>query len=81
MKLTLLHTGTMSPAPIAEALAAEGVEALIVRAPADLVVGESTTAFVLDPPARSHFTTPSLRRFVESGGAVVALGEIGRAHV
>jgi HD-GYP domain-containing protein (c-di-GMP phosphodiesterase class II) len=71
----------MSPAPIAEALAAEGVEALIVRAAPDLVVGENTTAFVLDPPARSPFTTPSLKRFVDAGGAVVALGAPGESDI
>ena len=74
MKLTLLHTGSVSPAPIAEALAAEGIEILIVRAPKDLVVSEGATAFVLDPPARSLFTAEHLRGFVDSGGAVVALG-------
>ncbi|MBI4421602.1 MAG: GAF domain-containing protein [Gemmatimonadetes bacterium] len=73
MKLTLLHTGSMSPAPIASALAAEGVEALIVRSPKDLVVGGGATAFVLDPPSRTVFTTPHLRSFVDSGGAVMAL--------
>ena len=43
MKLTLLHTGSMSPAPIAEALAAEQVETLIVRSPRDLVVSDGAT--------------------------------------
>src|SRR5205085_4274572 len=71
---TLLHTGSMSPAPIASALSAEGIEVLMVRSPRDLVVAEGATAFVLDPPARSTFVTQSLRRFVDSGGAVVALG-------
>ena len=55
----------MSPAPIADALATEGVEVLIVRSPKDLVVGEGTTTFVLDPPARSVFTEPTLRSFVD----------------
>ncbi|MBI4503248.1 MAG: GAF domain-containing protein [Gemmatimonadetes bacterium] len=74
MKLTLLHTGSMSPAPIAEALTAEGVEVLIVRSPRDLVVGEDATAFVLDPAARATFDPQHLRSFVDSGGAIVALG-------
>src|SRR5690242_7694873 len=64
----------MSPAPIANALAAEGIDVLIVRTPKDLAVVEGATAFVLDPASRAMFPTPHLRGFVDSGGAIVALG-------
>ena len=74
MKLTLLHTGSMSPAPIAEPLAAEGIEVLIVRGPKDLSVSGNATAFILDAPSRTQFPAASLRGFVDSGGAIVALG-------
>ena len=74
MKLALLHTGSMSPAPIANALSAEGIDVLIVRSPRDLQVSDAPTVFVLDPPARAVFTTSHLQSFVDSGGAVVALG-------
>ena len=64
----------MSPAPIAEPLAAEGIEALIVRAPKDLSVTGGATAFILDAPSRGQFPVDSLRSFVNSGGAIVAVG-------
>lgn len=74
MKLTLLHTGTVSPAPITEALTKEGIECLIVRSPKDLSVSGNATAFILDGPSRAQFPAASLRGFVDSGGAVVAVG-------
>jgi HD-GYP domain-containing protein (c-di-GMP phosphodiesterase class II) len=74
VKLMLLHTGVMSPAPIADALATEGIETLIVRTPKDLVVSEGATAFILDAASRTIFAPAHLRGFVDSGGAIVALG-------
>ena len=74
MNLTLLHTGSMSPEPIAGALSSEGIDVVVVRTPKDLAVGDGITAFLLDPPARSMFTPQQLRSFVDSGGAIVGLG-------
>jgi HD-GYP domain-containing protein (c-di-GMP phosphodiesterase class II) len=73
----LLHSPGFDPASLAAALAASGVSVGNVATPAELVVDEFPTAFVLDPASRHRFPVPALSRFVEAGGAVLLLGAPG----
>jgi HD-GYP domain-containing protein (c-di-GMP phosphodiesterase class II) len=70
----LLYAGTFDPAPIATALAAGHVEPCRVTMPGELSAGEAPTCLVLDAESRHRFPPDALRRFVDEGGAVVALG-------
>src|SRR5262245_14379835 len=74
MKLLLLHAASFVPEPIADALKSAGVITRVVGAPKDLAVSDHATVMVLDPGARPIFPLDRLRSFVNSGGAIVALG-------
>ncbi len=74
MKYQLLHAGSFDPAPIAGALAAEGIETTVIHGPEVLGAGERPTILVLDPEARLLFSVANLRSFLDGGGAIVALG-------
>jgi len=77
----LLHTGSWSPAPLADALKAFKVDTQAVRLPRDLMPNERPTVFVLDPASRSNYPTETLRAFVDAGGSVITLGREGETDV
>ncbi len=45
-----------------------------IETPGELVVGDEATVFVLDAASRARFTAEHLRRFVDAGGGIVAIG-------
>jgi len=77
----LLHTGSWSPAPVADALKAFKVDTQAVRLPRDLMRTERPTVFVLDPAIRGNYPTETLRAFVDAGGSVITLGREGETDV
>jgi HD-GYP domain-containing protein (c-di-GMP phosphodiesterase class II) len=77
MKYRLLHAESFDPDPIAGALATERIETMAIHGPEDLGAGERPTILVLNPEARLLFSVANLRAFVDSGGAIVALGAEG----
>jgi len=77
----LLHTGSWSPAPLADALKAFKVDTQAVRLPRDLMPNERPTVFVLDPASRGNYPTETLRAFVDAGGSVITLGREGETDV
>lgn len=81
LRLFLLHAPSFDPGPIRTALDAEGLAVRTVDAPDDLTPEERPTALVLDAEARPRFPAAALRRFVDQGGAVVALGGPGEGDV
>ena len=81
MSYLLLHTGSWSPAPLADALKAFKVDTQAVRLPRDLMPNERPTVFVLDPASRSNYPTETLRAFVDAGGSVITLGREGETDV
>jgi HD-GYP domain-containing protein (c-di-GMP phosphodiesterase class II) len=74
MNYTLLHTTDFGMETIADALAGEGILATPVFPDSDLAARNGPTVFVLAPGSRDHFSDRQLRDFVDSGGAVVAIG-------
>ncbi len=81
MSYLLLHTGSWSPAPLADALKAFKVDTQAVRLPRDLMPNERPTVFVLDPASRGNYPTETLRAFVDAGGSVITLGREGETDV
>ncbi|GBD31125.1 MAG: HD family phosphohydrolase [Gemmatimonadales bacterium] len=82
MKFTLLHPASFDLEPIAAALRSEPITVRAIRDSRELVVsGGDRTVFVLDPPSRPSFPEATLRSFVDSGGAIVALGAPGETDV
>jgi HD-GYP domain-containing protein (c-di-GMP phosphodiesterase class II) len=77
MTVRLLCTTADDAAPIAAALAAEAVEVLAAPTPQDAAVADGPTVLLLAAADRVRFPRPVLERFVEAGGAVVALGAPG----
>jgi len=77
----LLHTGSWSPAPLADALKAFKVDTQAVRLPRDLMPNERPTVFVLDPASRGNYPTETLRAFVDAGGSIITLGREGETDV
>ncbi len=77
MRFVLLHPPTFSTDTIREALAADHVDAVNVTMPGELRMREVPTALVLDAESRDRFPTADLRRFVDEGGAVLAIGKDG----
>ena len=74
MKYTLLHPPTFSVEAIADALTAEQVAAVEVTMPGELRPRGMPTALVLDSESLDRFPPGDLRRFVDEGGAVIAIG-------
>src|SRR3989304_5587259 len=72
MKFVLLHPVTFTPSLLSPE--AGGIATHEVRSHADLQVGESRTAFLLDPASRAGFPASPLPSFVDAGGAGGALG-------
>jgi HD-GYP domain-containing protein (c-di-GMP phosphodiesterase class II) len=81
MNYTLLHSSSFDVAPISDALESEGVLTQIVETADDLIVTDSATVLVLDPLNRDRFDIQQLRRFADSGGAVVAVGAEGETDI
>ena len=81
MSYLLLHTGSWSPAPLADALKAFKVDTQAVRLPRDLMPNERPTVFVLDPASRGNYPTETLRAFVDAGGSIITLGREGETDV
>ena len=81
MSYTLLYPKRYDITPIQEALEISGVLADPIESPDDLKIGDGVTVFLLDAPSRSDYTIEVLRRFLNSGGAVVALGADGEQDV
>jgi HD-GYP domain-containing protein (c-di-GMP phosphodiesterase class II) len=78
----LLHPESWSAAVIAPALEAAQVEARGIWDARDLVRDQKRpTVFVLDAEHRDAFPLEAVRRFVDAGGAVVALGREGEDDV
>jgi HD-GYP domain-containing protein (c-di-GMP phosphodiesterase class II) len=81
VKYLLLHSPGWTPGPIADALAAEGVELRPCTLPHRGGSEECPTVFLLDPAARPAATPEALASLREAGIAVVALGEPGEPDV
>ena len=81
MKLLLLHPASFQPAAITEALRREGIETRSVTSLGEGVPSETAAAFLLDPSSRAAFAPDGMRGFVQSGGAIVALGAPGEIDV
>jgi HD-GYP domain-containing protein (c-di-GMP phosphodiesterase class II) len=81
MTLRLLCTASCDTAPIAAALAAEGVVVGPAPASGDLTVADGPTVLLLAAADRAALPPPGLQRFVAGGGAVVALGAPGEADL
>lgn len=74
MNLELICPGSFSTKSIFEALDAAGVLARTIDTPDKLNADDSIAVFILDAPSRSIFGHDVLRRFVDEGGAIVAIG-------
>ncbi|HVH10499.1 MAG TPA: HD domain-containing phosphohydrolase [Gemmatimonadales bacterium] len=81
MRYLLLHTGAWDPASVRSVLERAQIETRRTRLPTDLAVDGRPTVFVLDPESRSTFPLDALRAFVDTGGAIVALGRDGEPDV
>jgi HD-GYP domain-containing protein (c-di-GMP phosphodiesterase class II) len=81
LRYILLHAPTFDPTMIAEALEAEQVAITEVSMPGELRVADAPTALALDPQSRDRFPLDDLRRFVDQGGAILALGAPGETDV
>jgi GAF domain-containing protein len=82
MSYVLLHPESWSPAAIGSALEAAHVETRGIWDARDLVRDQKQpTVFVLDAEHRDAFPLEAVRRFVDTGGAVVALGREGEDDV
>jgi HD-GYP domain-containing protein (c-di-GMP phosphodiesterase class II) len=81
MSYTLLYPKRYDITQIQDALENSGVLAEPIQTPNELKIGDSITVFLLDAPSRPDFTVDMLRRFVNIGGAVVALGANGENDV
>ncbi len=81
MKYTLVHTEQFDIESIAEALEREGVLTQRLESAEQLRTDDSATVLILDPDYRSTLTLDQLRHFVNSGGAVVAVGAEGAPDV
>ncbi len=74
MNYTLLHSTDFEVAAIDDELVGEGIVARSVTPESDLVAGDGPSVFVLAPANREEFSDRRLRDFVDSGGAIVAIG-------
>lgn len=74
MNYTLLYPAQFDVTPILPALEGEGVVAERVEPGAALMANDVPTVLVLVPEARPDFAPQRLRSFVDSGGAIVAIG-------
>jgi HD-GYP domain-containing protein (c-di-GMP phosphodiesterase class II) len=74
MNYTLLHSRDFEVGPISDALVGEGIVTHPVPPGSDLVGSDGPTVLVLTPVDREAFSDTQLRDFVDSGGAVVAIG-------
>jgi HD-GYP domain-containing protein (c-di-GMP phosphodiesterase class II) len=81
MKYTLIHTEQFDIESIAEALEREGVLTQRLESTEELITEDGATVLILDPDYRSSVTLDQLRHFVNSGGAVVAVGAEGAPDV
>jgi hypothetical protein len=81
MKYTLVHTEQFDIESIAEALEREGVLTQRLESTEELITEDGATVLILDPDYRSSVTLDQLRHFVNSGGAVVAVGAEGAPDV
>ena len=77
MKYLLLHPASYDPTPIARALASESIDTSVLSSADKLESADRPTVLVLDAAARETFSHAKLRTFVDSGGAVAALGTEG----
>jgi len=73
VKFRLLHTPSFDVTPLVPALATERVESVAIATPGELAPAHVPTALVLDAASRGRFPEAALRRFVDDGGAIVAL--------
>lgn len=81
MRYVLLHPASCDISPIAAALEADRVECHVIHQAADLKLGSEATVLLLDADARDMLRLSVLSHFVQSGGAIVALGAPGEVDV
>lgn len=81
MQYLLLHPPSFDLAMIRPALESEDVETYAVASPRDLRLGNIATVLLLDVASRDLFEAAVLLRFVEAGGAVIALGAEGEDDI
>jgi HD-GYP domain-containing protein (c-di-GMP phosphodiesterase class II) len=74
MKFVLLHPASYDTSTIADILAAESVRVQPIDSPEQVRAEGVPTVLVIDPESRPAYHPDSLKRFVDSGGAVVLLG-------
>lgn len=74
MNYTLLHSMDFDVGAIEDALVSEGIVAASVPPDSDITPADGPTVFVMTPGDRDAFSDRQLRDFVDSGGAVVAIG-------
>lgn len=80
MRFTLLYPSSFNLELIAGAVGSEPISVRQIRDATELSVSADERAvLILDPESRSAFGEAALRSFVDSGGAVVALGAPGEA--
>lgn len=81
MRYVLLHTAAWNPGPLGAALEEAQVEPREIGPAQPVAVDERPTVLLLDPANRSSIPLGTLHGFVESGGAIVALGRPGESEV
>jgi HD-GYP domain-containing protein (c-di-GMP phosphodiesterase class II) len=81
MKYRLLRPSSFEVTAIEAALAAERIATVEVHSPEELSVTDEPVVLVLDSASRELFPRSDLRSFVETGGAIVALGSEGEEDV
>ncbi|MGH7704191.1 MAG: GAF domain-containing protein, partial [Gemmatimonadales bacterium] len=74
MRFLLLHTPSWSPEPIAQALAAEGIEARAISPVSEPGLDDRPTVFLLDPDSRDRMPVVRLGALYDTGVSIVALG-------
>jgi HD-GYP domain-containing protein (c-di-GMP phosphodiesterase class II) len=81
VKFRLLHTARWHPEAIAEALAAEQVETVVLSEPFTTPLNTLPTVLVLDPGSRREIPGPVVDALRDAGVTIVALGAPGEDDV
>lgn len=81
MRYLLYHTLGWSPDGLAEVFDTARVETRVVGDAHDLLVDGRPTVALVDVASRPAFSAEVMRRFVEAGGGIVALGRADEADV
>ncbi len=81
MRYLLLHPPSYRPSAIAAALESEQVFLREIRGPRELIPSDHPTVFLLDSASRSFFPIDAMTRFVDEGGAIIAVGGPGEDDI